>query len=354
MAALTKPSKGECFDQQEAEQESSAVDSIAGLMASKDKDLFGDRRHKATYISSVEFLCVYTLYLYRESEADAGARSAFIAEIKRVTTLGLEPRPRCRRRSDFAAKVDVRRSRCEDLSVSRKKNEVIVNPRRRYEDGERSRRRTTLFQENVRVECLRGFLRKELLKITVQRFLIPVVIIRVENWHHASFIESCSAGAGARSAFIAEFKRVTTLGLEPRPGCRRRSDFAAKVDVRRSRCEDLSVSGKKNEVIVNARRRYEDGERSRRRTTLFQGNVRVECLRGSLREELLKITAQRSLTPVAIIRVEGSNSVRIQSGPKVVHELHVKDLNAFQWCCAVLEMCCKIDHSVKNHAKSSE
>ncbi|ELU01095.1 hypothetical protein CAPTEDRAFT_219683 [Capitella teleta] len=78
------------------------------------------------------------------------------------------------------------------------------------------------------------------------------------------------------------------------------ADFSTEVDVRGFQYEDLSVSREKNAVIVNAKRREEDGERSLRKTILLPDDIRVESIRCSLDENLLRITAQRSLTPVYV------------------------------------------------------
>ncbi|ELT95868.1 hypothetical protein CAPTEDRAFT_200065 [Capitella teleta] len=74
------------------------------------------------------------------------------------------------------------------------------------------------------------------------------------------------------------------------------SEFATEVGVRSFQSEDLSVSRKKNAVIVNAKRREEDGKRSLRKTIFLPEDVRVESIRCSLSGDLLKITTQRSLT----------------------------------------------------------
>ncbi|ELU10452.1 hypothetical protein CAPTEDRAFT_226531 [Capitella teleta] len=78
------------------------------------------------------------------------------------------------------------------------------------------------------------------------------------------------------------------------------SEFSTEVDVRGFQSEDLSVSRKKNAVIVNAKRREEDGERSLRKTILLPEDVHVKSIRCSLSGDLLKITAHRSLTPVDV------------------------------------------------------
>ncbi|ELU15999.1 hypothetical protein CAPTEDRAFT_221962 [Capitella teleta] len=78
------------------------------------------------------------------------------------------------------------------------------------------------------------------------------------------------------------------------------AEFSTEVDVRGFQSEDLSVSRKKNAVIVNAKRREEDGERSLRKTIFLPEEVHVESIRCSLSGDLLKITAQRSLTPVDV------------------------------------------------------
>ena len=90
------------------------------------------------------------------------------------------------------------------------------------------------------------------------------------------------------------------------------SEFMVEVDVHGFQPDELSVRRKKKVVVVSAKHQDEEGERSLRKTVALPADVLVESVRCSLNEDLLKVTAQRSLSPIDAGDTEDSVDVNIK------------------------------------------